>query len=66
MEQQKEAKKKSGGVGLGRLKKEWSEKREDKKVERGVNWGTDAGKLEETRVIEMLEAKWTKQNDTVS
>jgi hypothetical protein len=52
--------------GFGRLKKEWSEKREDRKVEKGANWGADAGRLEETRVIEMLEAKWTKQNDTVS
>ncbi|KAK3942719.1 hypothetical protein QBC46DRAFT_283278 [Diplogelasinospora grovesii] len=56
----------SSGSGLGsRLKKEWTEKREDKKVERGLNWGADAGRLEETRVIEMLEAKWTKQNDTM-
>lgn len=51
--------------GLSRLKKEWTEKREDRKVEKGTAWGADAGKLEETRVIEMLEAKWTKQNDTV-
>lgn len=53
-------------TGLGRLRKGWSEKREDRKVERGANWGADAGRLEETRVIEMLEAKWVKQNDTVS
>jgi hypothetical protein len=52
--------------GFRGLRKEWSERREDKKVERGLDWGADAGKLEETRVIEMLEAKWTKQNDTVS
>lgn len=52
--------------GLRGLRKEWNERREDKKVERGLDWGADAGKLEETRVIEMLEAKWTKQNDTVS
>lgn len=52
--------------GFSRLKKEWSEKREDKKVERGVSWGADGGKMEETRIIEFLEAKWTKQNDTVS
>ncbi|ROW02062.1 hypothetical protein VPNG_07654 [Cytospora leucostoma] len=51
--------------GLGRLKKEWAEKREDRRVEKGTAWGADAGKLEETRVIEMLEAKWTKQNDTI-
>ncbi|KAI1135004.1 hypothetical protein F5Y05DRAFT_396242 [Hypoxylon sp. FL0543] len=53
------------GLSLGRLKKDWSERREDKKVERGTNWGADAGKLEETRVIEMLDAKWTKINDTM-
>ncbi|KAI0446717.1 pH-response regulator protein palC [Xylaria telfairii] len=58
----KEAKK---GLSLSRMKKDWSERREDKKVERGTNWGSDAGKLEETRVIEMLEAKWTKINDTM-
>lgn len=59
----KDASKKSSG--LGKLKKEWTEKREDRKVEKGTTWGADAGKLEEVRVIEMLEAKWTKQNDTV-
>ncbi|KAK3362246.1 hypothetical protein B0T25DRAFT_523844 [Lasiosphaeria hispida] len=62
--ERKETAKKSGG--LGRLKKEWSEKREDRKVEKGTaDWGGDAGRLEETRVIEMLEAKWNKQNDTM-
>lgn len=55
----------SSGGGLRGLRKEWSERREDKKVERGLDWGGDAGKLEETRVIEVLEAKWTKQNDTI-
>ncbi|KAJ2976412.1 hypothetical protein NUW58_g8092 [Xylaria curta] len=58
----KESKK---GLSLSRMKKDWSGRREDKKVERGTNWGSDAGKLEETRVIEMLEAKWTKVNDTM-
>jgi hypothetical protein len=60
----KDSSKKSSG--LSRLKKEWSEKREDRRVEKGTTWGADAGKLEETRVVEMLEAKWAKQNDTVS
>lgn len=54
------------GMGFGRLKKEWKENREDKKVERGSNWGSDAGKSEEGRVLELLEKKWTKINDTVS
>ncbi|KAI0515191.1 pH-response regulator protein palC [Xylaria bambusicola] len=58
----KEAKK---GLSLSRMKKDWSERREDKKIERGTNWGSEAGKLEETRVIEMLETKWTKVNDTM-
>ncbi|EGZ77316.1 pH-response regulator protein palC [Neurospora tetrasperma FGSC 2509] len=55
--------KKSGG--FGRLKEKWTEKREDKKVERGLDWGADAGRLEETRVYEMLWEKWSKQNDTI-
>ncbi|KAK3394159.1 hypothetical protein B0H63DRAFT_38114 [Podospora didyma] len=55
----------SSGSGLSKLKKGWTEKREDRKVEKGANWGADGGKLEETRVLEMLEAKWTKQNDTI-
>ncbi|KAJ3570918.1 hypothetical protein NPX13_g5563 [Xylaria arbuscula] len=53
------------GLSLSRMKKDWSERREDRKVEKGTNWGSDAGKLEETRVIEMLETKWTKVNDTM-
>jgi hypothetical protein len=58
----KDAKKASG---LSRLKKEWSEKREDKKVEKETSWGADGGRLEETRVLEMLQVKWNKLNDTV-
>ncbi|KAH6660340.1 hypothetical protein BKA67DRAFT_48556 [Truncatella angustata] len=58
----KEAKK---GLSLSRMKKEWSEKKEDKKVEKGAGWGADAGKLEESRVLEMLHEKWTKVNDTM-
>lgn len=53
------------GLGFTRLKKEWTEKREDKKVEKGRAWGMDAGKAEEGRVLEMLEKKWNKENDTV-
>ena len=53
------------GLSLGRFKKEWSEKREDKKVEREGAWGSDAGRFEEGRVLDMLEKKWTKENDTV-
>ncbi|KAK3208255.1 hypothetical protein GRF29_77g138865 [Pseudopithomyces chartarum] len=46
-------------------KKEWAEKREDKKIEKGGAWGADAGRFEEGRVVDMLLAKWEKMNDTV-
>ena len=52
-------------TGLAKLRKDWKEKREDKKIEKGGEWGSDAGRLEELRVIEMLEGKWNKMNDTV-
>ena len=52
--------------GLAKLKKDWTERKEDKKIEKGGEWGRDAGRLEECRVIEMLEQKWNKMNDTVS
>ena len=51
--------------GLAKLKKDWNEHREDKKIEKGGEWGSDAGRLEEFRIIEMLEKKWNKMNDTV-
>lgn len=51
--------------GIAKLKKNWTEKREDKKIEKGGEWGSDAGKLEELRIIEMLDQKWNKMNDTV-
>ena len=51
--------------GLAKFKKDWTERREDKKVEKDGEWGSDAGRLEELRVIEMLEQKWNKMNDTV-
>ncbi|KAK3068952.1 hypothetical protein LTR53_013077, partial [Teratosphaeriaceae sp. CCFEE 6253] len=52
--------------GLRGLKQSWQERREDKRVEKGGEWGLDAGKLEETRVVEMLEAKWDKENSTIN
>ncbi|KAK0661046.1 pH-response regulator protein palC [Lasiodiplodia hormozganensis] len=48
-----------------RLKKDWAEKREDRRIEKGADWGSDAGRFEEGRVVEMLEKKWVKMNDTV-
>ncbi|KAF1944085.1 pH-response regulator protein palC [Clathrospora elynae] len=51
--------------GFSKLKKGWQEKKEDRKIEKGVDWGTDAGKFEEGRIVDMLLKKWEKQNDTV-
>ncbi len=51
--------------GFAKLRKEWKEKREDRQIERGGEWGSDAGRFEEGRVVEMLLGKWTKMNDTV-
>lgn len=62
--------------GLSRLKREWTERREERRVtkdaggsrsEKGaLESGDDAGREEEGRVIAMLESKWVKMNDTVS
>lgn len=52
--------------GFKGLKQSWQERREDKKVEKGGEWGLDAGRYEEARVIEMLEAKWDRENSTVN
>lgn len=50
---------------LAKIKKDWMEKKEDKRVEKGGEWGSDAGRYEEARIIEMLDKKWNKMNDTV-
>lgn len=61
-----------GGSTLSRLRKGWAERREERKLEKTspvtgeLPRGDDAGCEEEGRVIEMLETKWTKINDTVS
>jgi hypothetical protein len=57
----------AGGLrGVAKLRKDWREKREDRRVQKGdADWGADAGKFEEGRVLEMLEKKWVKMNDTV-
>ncbi|RKF64585.1 pH-response regulator protein palC [Erysiphe neolycopersici] len=47
---------------LKRLKKDWEEKRMGKRT----RWGTDAGKLEELRILDLLEYKWTKVNNTIN
>ncbi|KEF57305.1 uncharacterized protein A1O9_05222 [Exophiala aquamarina CBS 119918] len=57
----------SKSSGLGRLKASWTERREDKRIEKGSpNWGLDGGKLEEGRIVEHLERKMAKENDTIN
>ena len=51
--------------GLKGFKQSWQERREDRKVEKGGEWGLDAGRLEEARVVEALESKWDRENSTV-
>lgn len=53
------------GLSFSRLKKDLAERREDRRVEKEKAWGADAGRLEETRVLEMLYAKWSNINNTV-
>lgn len=62
--------------GLSRLKQGFRERREERRMEKGAGGervekgelgpGDNAGREEEGRVIEMLETKWMRMNDTVS
>jgi hypothetical protein len=52
--------------GLRGLKQSWQERCEDKRVEKGGEWGLDGGRLEECRVVEMLDAKWDRENGAVN
>ncbi|KAF5706821.1 pH-response regulator palC [Fusarium mundagurra] len=54
------------GLSFSRLKKDFTEKREDRRVDKESAWGSDAGKMEEIRVLEMLDTKWSKVNDTMN
>ena len=47
------------------LKRAREEKTEDRRIEKDGDWGSDGGRLEEIRVVEMLLAKWERLNDTV-
>lgn len=65
---------------FSKLKKGWSDRRDERRLEKSsshsgssgvvhgdeLGRGDDAGWEEEGRVIEMLEAKWVKMNNTVS
>lgn len=63
-------------TGLSRLKQGWMERREERRMEKDAGSrdrtekgelgpGDNAGREEESRVIEMLETKWVRMNDTV-
>ncbi|GAB7342507.1 hypothetical protein MBLNU457_g0698t2 [Dothideomycetes sp. NU457] len=53
--------------GLKGLKQSWSERKEDKRIVKATeDWGMDAGRLEEARVVEWLEAKWVRYNDMIN
>jgi hypothetical protein len=52
--------------GFRGIKQSWQEKREDRKAANGGEWGMDAGRFEEARIVEMLEAKWDRENSTVN
>ncbi|RAO67467.1 uncharacterized protein BHQ10_003479 [Talaromyces amestolkiae] len=74
----------AGGGGktgaLSKLKKGWSDRRDERRLEKSssnsgsagvvhgdeLSRGDDAGWEEEGRVIEMLEAKWVKMNSVVN
>ncbi|KAJ5801747.1 uncharacterized protein N7518_003815 [Penicillium psychrosexuale] len=69
----------SGGSakgGLSRLKREWTERREERRVTKDaggsrsdkgpLDAGDDAGRDEEGRVLAMLETNWVKMNDTMN
>lgn len=56
----------SKASGLSKLKASWQERKEDKRIGKGsTRWGSDAGKSEEARILEYLEKKLVKSNDTV-
>ncbi|KAL5338895.1 hypothetical protein BJX70DRAFT_365435 [Aspergillus crustosus] len=62
--------------GLSKLKQGFRERREERRIEKGAGGersekgelgpGDNAGREEEGRVLELLEAKWVRMNDTVN
>jgi hypothetical protein len=51
---------------FSKLKVSLGERREEKMLARGGAWGADAGKAEEGRILEWLERRWRKMNDTAN
>ena len=57
----------SPSLSISKLKSSFREKKEDRKIAAGkADWGLDAGRSEEARILEYLERKWSKMNDTVN
>ena len=58
---------KDGGQrkGFSKLKSNWKQRREEKKVQKGGEWGADAGAYEESMILDMLEERWAKANGMV-
>ncbi|PLB50981.1 hypothetical protein P170DRAFT_425274 [Aspergillus steynii IBT 23096] len=65
--------------GLSKLKQGWMERREERRMEKDAGGrsveklekgdlgpGDQAGREEEGRVLEMLEVKWVRMNDTIN
>ncbi|KAL4920785.1 hypothetical protein BDW62DRAFT_220712 [Aspergillus aurantiobrunneus] len=62
--------------GLSKLKQGFRERREERRMEKGAGGerlekgelgpGDNAGREEEGRVLEMLETKWARMNDTIN
>jgi hypothetical protein len=54
-------------MGLSKLKASWNERREVKRIANGdSSWGADSGKAEESRILEYLDRKLSKENNTVN
>lgn len=52
---------------LSKLRSTYSERKEDKRIAKGGStWGADGGKSEEIRILEFLEKKFVKENDTIN
>ena len=52
---------------FSKLKNTYAERKEDRRIAKGdAAWGADGGKAEEGRILEFLEKKFTKENDTIN
>lgn len=48
------------------LKNAYTNRREDRRIAADTEWGADAGALDECRILDLLDRKWGKLNDTVN